>query len=335
MNWYLARLQPLSPCATAPLGDTWFGQLCWAIVQGWGETRLGQLLDGYTAGHPFAVLSDALPAGYLPRPELPETYWHADAPFDVTQRKERQKLAWVPRHALTLAVNRWLDVAKNDQPCADTSNLSASLRCSASDKLPWRVSRLQPRNHLNRLKLCTDEAGFSPYTVRQTWYSRDLELIVWLDPERLEAQALRQALEAIVEQGFGKDASVGLGKFRVCDFAPIDFPTPPQNANACLTLAPCAPQGLPLKEQLCFYKPFVRYGRHGNVLALTGAPFKLPLLMAHGGAVLTPTDPQSLARGWIGQGLGGATSPLSFADRRTVHQGYAPALPIYLEDRQA
>ena len=42
--------------------------------------------------------------------------------------------------------------------------------------------------------------------------------------------------------GFGKDASIGLGKFEIEDFQTNPLPAQ-DNANACLTLAPCAPQG--------------------------------------------------------------------------------------------
>ena len=51
-------------------GDTLFGHLCWAARNRWGEGRLLDLLDGYTKGQPFAVCSDAFPAGHLPRPAL-------------------------------------------------------------------------------------------------------------------------------------------------------------------------------------------------------------------------------------------------------------------------
>jgi CRISPR-associated protein Csm4 len=63
MTPYRIRIQPLSAFGTRPLGDTLFGQLCWAVRNRHGEERLDTLLDGYTQGQPFAVVSDAFPAG--------------------------------------------------------------------------------------------------------------------------------------------------------------------------------------------------------------------------------------------------------------------------------
>ncbi len=51
MDMITLRIRPLSPFGTPPLGDTLFGQLCWAIRHQSGEARLRELLDGYTIYH--------------------------------------------------------------------------------------------------------------------------------------------------------------------------------------------------------------------------------------------------------------------------------------------
>ena len=60
-----------------------------------------------------------------------------------------------------------------------------------------------------------------------------------------------------------------------------------------------------------------------------GQPFKQPVLLIRGSAVLTPQhfSPQP----FIGRGLGG-NGELSHAPglHATVHQGYAPLLPVNL-----
>jgi CRISPR-associated protein Csm4 len=71
MPTFRARITPRSAFGTPLLGDTLFGQLCWAIRNRQGEARLTALLEAYTDGHPFLVVSDAMPAGYVPRPSLP------------------------------------------------------------------------------------------------------------------------------------------------------------------------------------------------------------------------------------------------------------------------
>jgi len=67
-----------------------------------------------------------------------------------------------------------------------------------------------------------------------------------------------------------------------------------------------------------------RFGRHGNVQATAGNPFKKPVLMAQSGAVFSG---ERHGRPWIGQGIGGISTTLP----ATVHQGYAPAIALNLE----
>lgn len=59
MDMITLRIRPLSSFGTPLLGDTLFGQLCWAIRRQAGEARLRELLDGYLTGQPFAVVADA------------------------------------------------------------------------------------------------------------------------------------------------------------------------------------------------------------------------------------------------------------------------------------
>ena len=74
MNSFRLTLHPRSAFGTPLAGDTLFGQLCWALRHLLGNTRLNTLLDGYTNGQPFAVISDALPKRFLPLPILPSSF---------------------------------------------------------------------------------------------------------------------------------------------------------------------------------------------------------------------------------------------------------------------
>ena len=92
MDMITLRIRPLSPFGTPPLGDTLFGQLCWVIRHQSGEARLRELLDGYLANRPFAVVADALPTGYLPRPALPLSRFEQPADADRKRLKQRKYL---------------------------------------------------------------------------------------------------------------------------------------------------------------------------------------------------------------------------------------------------
>lgn len=307
-----ARITPLSAFGTHPKGDTLFGQLCWALRNRLGEQRLTQLLDGYMAGLPFAVVSDALPASHLPRPALPG-HWFNPLPGD--DHKAAKKRIWLPVEHFAIPVTDWLS------------------HCRAASDLPGgsALSHPHPHNAIDRRTGTTGE-GFAPYSMGRQWYGAGaaLDIHIVLDDSRLPAADLECALGDIGELGFGRDAGIGLGRFRVDAFDAAVLPEQ-ADANAWLTLAPCAPQGLAWDAGRCFYMLFTRFGRHGDVGVHQGNPFKTPVLLANTGAVLTPVGYQS--KPFVGQGLGGS-GVLSKAIPDTVHQGYAPVLGIRLPDRE-
>jgi CRISPR-associated protein Csm4 len=68
------------------------------------------------------------------------------------------------------------------------------------------------------------------------------------------------------------------------------------------------------------------------VAAITGHPFKRPVLTLRTSAFLTFRNDRVPA--FHGTGLGGTRQPLSAAIPATVHQGYAPLVPLNAELRQ-
>ena len=310
-----ARITPLSAFGTHPKGDTLFGQLCWALRNRLGEERLTQLLDGYTAGQPFAVVSDALPTGHLPRPALPG---HAFSPLPDDDRKAAKKRVWLPVEHFAAQVADWLKY------------------CRTVTELLGDKAQPQPHPH-NAIDRRTGTTGddFAPYSMGRQWYGKEtaLDIHIILDESRLLAADLEQALRDIGELGFGRDANIGLGRFRVDAFDAADLPAQ-ADANAWLTLAPCAPQGLAWDAGRCFYSVFTRFGRHGDIGVHLGNPFKSPVLLANTGAVLAPVQYRCAL--FTGLGLGGIGADgegiLSKAIPETVHQGYAPVVGIRLPE---
>lgn len=315
METLALRLRPLTAFGSPLLGDTLFGQICWAARHRWGVARLTALLDGYTDGRPFAVVSDAFPEGYLPRPALPLS-WYREVPG--ADRKQAKRRHWIPLAALGHPLLDWLRQAQTDQDLLSVQKAPGSALTSPHP---------QPHNSINRLTGTTGRGDFAPYALMQRWYAPGVVLCCWLvfDPGRIQADELQQVFEDIGATGFGRDASIGLGKFQV-EVLEQDWPAQTQ-ANACLTLAPCAPQGLGYDPRRGFYEVFTRFGRHGDLAVHEGNPFKTPLLLARAGAILTPDRMPEAP--FIGQGLGG-DGTLSKVMAETVHQGYAPCIPVHL-----
>lgn len=314
-------LQPLSAFGGPIRGDTLFGQLCWAALHRWGETRLGELLDGYTSGHPFVVCSDAFPAGYLPRPALP---LHRFERLDNEDRKVVKGRRWLPLEIVTEPVVGWLAACRSD------AQVLAALGGDGGSRLA--ETHAQPRNSINRLTGTTGGAEFAPYAQPQLWFHPTMRFDCWLliDPERLARADVEQLLRDVGLAGYGRDAGIGLGKYEIADLIP-EVPPRMADANACYTLAPCAPQGLGLDPARSHYQVFTRFGRHGDRAVHSGRPFKTPVLLADTGAVLS--GPGLPAGPYVGQGLGGDGS-LSNAISQTVQQGYAPCIGIHLGEEQ-
>lgn len=313
---FLLRLQPRSAFATPLRGDLLFGQLVWSLRHARGEAGLRQLLDGYTSGMPFAVIGDPLPFSVLPRPTLPL----ALLGFDMAKPEDRKAVKgrrWIETTALPHSLEHWHQHARND------SDLTARL----GQKTPAPLWQQQVRGHnsLDRRTGTTGRSnGFAPFERELMWFHPGLyfDLPFVLDTSRITAEECRELIAGIGQSGYGKEASSGLGKFDICDIEPWQ-PAKATETNAWFTLSPCAPQGSQWVVQHSYYSIHVRFGRHGDAAVKSGKPWKNPLLLAETGALLTPQkfDP---ARLFIGHGLDG----LSEAIPETVHQGYAPVLPV-------
>jgi CRISPR-associated protein Csm4 len=303
-------ITPRTAFGTPPQGDTIFGQLCWALLRRFGEDRLADCLEGYTEGTPFLVISDAFPGGYIPRPHLPTALMQTGC-LDPSQRKQLRKQQWMPWSEIHHPLNTW------QARCKSSENLDNGGTSRAFGAM---------HNTINRHTGTTGgDAAFTPYAVEQLWYAPDsrLDIYVILDP-RLHESELAALFKDIGLHGFGRDASVGLGKFDIHAIEAITLPSQP-SANAFLTLGGCSPQGQGFVSSRSYYQVFTRYGRHGEVAAISGKPFKNPVLLARAGGVFHPEC--YAARSFIGQGLGG-NGVMSKLIEETVQQGYAPVIGI-------
>ena len=334
MQHLLLAIEPRSAFATPLKGDTLFGQLCWALRDRHGEDRLRELLRGYTDGRPFAVVSDAFPECCWPRPAVPPALL-GDA--DPKQRKAAKKRVWLRQGDFDRPVSEWLRHMAEDPGTAGDE--VQAVHTARTAPRPFMYPETRFRNSIDRCTGTTTSEGFAPYGVPQIRYREGVHLdchIVY-DSERIDAGALRQAMNDIGAFGFGRDATVGMGRFDVEEHGhdrPIVLPLRQDGATSWLALAPVAPQGLQWNPERCWYRPFTRFGRHGNVAVHRGHPFKAPVLLADTGAVLTPCDPFE-ERLFVGQGLGGTRRPISYGIPETVHQGYAPVIGIRVPERTA
>lgn len=317
-----ATLKPMGFFHTPIRGDTLFGQLCWALRYRAGEARLKELLSGYCEGQPWLAVSDAFPAGHLPRPQAPAA-WLGFSTDDPSGRKAARGKVWMP-------------LAESHRPLYEWSEFLRSDDALVEGQQSWQVQRSRMHNSLNRLTMSTGAgAGFAPYQRTETWWHRQaaLNIYLWHD-ERTDAQELAELLADVGHFGYGKEASSGAGKYSLKEVEPVtDWPrfsgeTP--RAPCGVTLAPCAPQKASCQPEHSFYRTFVRFGRHGDQAVHAGVPFKNPVLMADTGALLSPVQSLRADFPLLGQGLGGVSRVLP----ETVQQGYAIVYPVTCSRQQ-
>lgn len=309
-----AILRLHSPLGTPLAGDTLFGQLCHAVREMLGEEKLETLLDGYTAGNPWLVVSDGFPSGYLPRPTVPAAL-QANNEEDPAKRKEAKGKCWIRHDQIAQSLRQLLSAAVSDKEVYGEQNKP--------------VQAVAFHNTLNRLTGTTGAGEFAPYTQSQTFYQPDQYMDVWcvLDEDRLPRATLHQLLGYIGNAGYGRDASIGLGKFAVEQMEEAGlFKQSHPDANVYWTLAPCAPQGHDFDVARSYWQVLTRFGRHGGTLALGTNPFKQPLLLAATGAIFAPAN-NMVQTSFIGNGL----TKVSLMQTAAVHQGYAPVLGICME----
>ncbi|HOY66163.1 MAG TPA: hypothetical protein PLP29_04690 [Candidatus Ozemobacteraceae bacterium] len=341
MKTLICTIRPTSGFGTTLKGDTIFGHLCWQIAR--DPALFGKTLDDLLADYdrtPFLIASSAAidlgkpgtPRLVLKRPALPFQRLFPEQPADKSDKKGRLK---------ELKKKTWF-LTSPDQPSAYLEKASflddeevfrqfeILLPIETKKRLRTADARLMRNaehwhNSINRLTGATGEGGFAPFMNNETYYLPRIQLscIFGID-DGLSVDALRVAMTRIGTLGFGRDASTGLGKFEVIDLAPIDlglFGSPTPNAAYCL--GPSVPA--PTDEQPWF-TPFVRYGRHGDELAVSPHPFKNPCLMADEAAVY-PLPKHDPSRPWVGKALRG----LSSIEPRTVGQGFSLYIPVQME----
>jgi CRISPR-associated protein Csm4 len=236
---------------------------------------------------------------------------------DASQRKADKARAWLPADRTDLPLSAWV---------AQAVALTGGDRTRAD---------VVTQNTIHRLTGTTGTGPFAPRQVERTVYPVGQRLVVYavLDTDRLALAAFEQALQDIGANGYGRDASTGLGKFRLVEVVAHRW-SEPADAGHMLTLAPCAPDPAQVDAADSHYQPLTRFGRHGSLHALGGQPFKKPVLLMRSAAVLAlqprSDDTRRTAPLFHGRGLGGVGDPVSMVQPATVHQGYAPVLPLAL-----
>lgn len=343
MKVYEITIKPISGFGTPLKGDTIFGHFCWQIAH--DEKLINKTLDEVLSNYqikPFAIFASVYPKFYIgtkyyyafKTPSLPP-----DVIFTMPDNK-KQKI----KKRKEYKAKRWMVIGEGQRFISfkeidflNDKELLEKAKSNISDETRKQMRRAgaknyiqafsQPHNTINRLTGTTGE-GFAPYTVEQQVFfpETELALFVGIDEMVINIEQLRIGLERIGETGFGKDASLGLGRFQLGEENEINLSKMGSDTpNACYTLAPCVPEKDTFSEM--FFTPFTRFGRHGDVLAKSANPFKNPVIMADEGGIFKPKGQEVFNKPYIGK----AVTNISKTEPKAVAQGYSLYLPVMVE----
>lgn len=264
MAAYRVALRLESPVATPFRSGTLFGHLCWAWRHDQGEESLTSWIRSLK-DRPF-LISDAFPTGWLPRPLLKP--WRP--PSDAVIGKKIRKAAWVKVEDF-LSLRDRLSEEELIQRLAEQPEMP----------LEHRVAH----NTIDRRTGTTPREGGGLYFMDERWPSDSCRnWDVYVDTE-LEADQLQRLFTKVGEFGFGRDASIGRGKFTAeVGPAPKDLFAGKGTRRMSLSHG-----SLTSNMERVRYRLRTHYGKVGSFFASSGNPFKHPITLLQPGATFTPT----------------------------------------------
>lgn len=308
MKTYRITIKPQTAFGSMLLGESLFGQLCWLYRSFLGEESLTNALERYSEGDPFMVVSDAFVSGYLPLPHLPGTEY--DESTEGLDRKALKKKQWV----------KFSDITR---PAASLRNcaLSGKELFEAEDGCDTYKSEAHIHATINRLTATTGFDEFAPYITKDLFFKKDLcfDIYAVVDEKYISDELLEKLFISLGNTGYGRDASVGLGKFCVEKLETLSNQV---NSTSVLALASCSPCLDDIDAEKTYYRTKTHFGKHGDIGVFGGNPFKKPILLAKSGAVLSFKSAHT--KPYAGIGLKGVSTVISGA----VHQGYAPVIGL-------
>ncbi len=288
MKLYKITIKPTSNFATPLKGDTIFGQLCWIIRYKYKENRLEELLSCYDT-EPFLIVSDAFAKDYLPKPSIPQTYLGEN----LELKKQNHKRIWLSQK--DLFEGNYTN-AKTDE---DVQNHDKTI--------------VSVKNSINYKTFTTDSVNFAPFS--EVEYSISSKDIYCLISSAFSQDELKECFRLLGEYGYGKNTSIGKGRFEILDFQEV---TLNNKSTTFIALSAFAPTCEDYKH--IFYEPFTRFGKHSQGKDIKNA-FKKPILLADCGGVVEFKEEKSIQ--YIGQCIKNHSS-----FKKAVHQGYSMVLPL-------
>lgn len=267
MKTYRAKIKMSGSYISKLQSDTLFGGLCWAYKSIAGDGAFAELLVDCVAGRPPFVVSDLLPADFLPKPFLPPTPAKREA-------VSKEELLEAAGQAKRMKETTWLTFDEFQAVAGGESIVPAAKQ--SPDK-----TVLTLHNTISRQTNTTlDEGGL--YDLPET-FSTVSHMTLYLKVVDDWEDKIERCLKLLGEMGIGKRRTTGKGGFSVFEFAPFDGFDFLDGANGFVSLS----HFIPANDDPAHgnYKTLVKYPKLDREYAISPNPFKYPLILLVPGSV--------------------------------------------------
>jgi CRISPR-associated protein Csm4 len=253
-----------SPVGSELQSDTIFGQFAWEFRYIYTEEKLKEVLADFS-DKPFIVFSDGFEKDAIPmpfvKPENPKKIKEKFGNDYYLRMKEIKKARYIK-------IGDWLNGKVN----------LFSLERFIVNK-PAYKSSLNIKNSVNRISNTTEQGLYS--TVEK-FFQSDVDIYIKYDDEKIKKEQIEEVFKSIGQFGFGRDKSVGKGRFRVIGL--YENPEILENKKGRQTFISLS-SGVPCDDcSVLFGKTFTKFGKHGGDL-IFGNPFKNPAVLFKSGSV--------------------------------------------------
>ncbi|PKK82046.1 MAG: hypothetical protein CVT49_15790 [candidate division Zixibacteria bacterium HGW-Zixibacteria-1] len=267
MQDYLLKIRLLSPVGTPWHSDTIFGHLCWQVAYGVIDIGIDQFLEPFRNGRAPFVLSDAFPANRLPRPLLNIEFTTTGTLEEYVEFKHKKKAPFV-------GSDDFLQICRGQMPCDQ-----------AFDDSPW-ITGSTLHASLDRIKFTTGHEGALYSTDFSLLDTEDSIIDIYIRCDEGWIDKVMALVEACSKSGFGRDKSIGMGKFEVVEYKPFEEFKILKDANGFVSLSSMVPANDDPPDAR--YRLRTKYGKIGEGAGRN--PFKRPLLQMEPGAVFRTDD---------------------------------------------
>jgi len=261
-----------SPLGSAMASGTLFGQMCWALRELESEQALIKWLSDEDA---LWAVSDGLPHGLLPRPVLLPSPLPLNG--DLTAAKASKKKKFITREGFIATRKNMTDVALGHYLVDDTVKM---VRFAHNT-----IDRHKGSSLDNAGLYFVDEYWCDPQLDKPNATKRD----IYISAPKGSESKIQKLLEHVGEVGFGRDASLGRGCWRV-ELTSIDHELMVQAGPRHVSLSRGSACDITMSNIRC--KLMAHYGKLGEQVANAEgvSPFKYPILLTVAGATFDPVS---------------------------------------------